>query len=112
MKRHTAHEIRLAEHIVQAICHTPDDDESSSAHLQQLVCWHPTRQPVAMDVVLSHEIAKVIDAMQQPVPRQPVAERYVGRAARRETFRKRFVAGGYTALKPTKPSQNGTRQTL
>ena len=91
-------QIRLAEHIVQAVVrHTPDDDESSSAHLQQLM-WamlaSHSGQPVAMDVVLSHEIAKVIDAMRNNRYRDSLSLNDMSEISRMpvETFRKRFVA--------------------
>lgn len=90
-------QIRLAEHIVQAIVRLQPDDEAPSAHLQQLM-WamlaSHSGQPVAMDVVLSHEIAKVIDAMRNNRYRDSLSLGEMSALSRMpvETFRKRFVA--------------------
>ncbi len=90
-------QLRLAEHIVQAVVRLQPDDDASSAHLQQLM-WamlaSHSGQPVAMDVVLSHEIAKVIDAMRNNRYRDSLSLGDMSALSRMpvETFRKRFVA--------------------
>ena len=61
-------QLKLARHIVQAAVRIGSVKEASSAQLQQLL-WgllaSHSGQAVAMDAVLSHEIAKVIDAMRK-----------------------------------------------
>lgn len=90
-------QIRLAENIVEAVVRLRPDDDAFSAHLQQLM-WamlaSHSGQPVAMDVVLSHEIAKVIDAMRNNRYRDSLSLGDMSVLSRMpvETFRKRFVA--------------------
>ena len=61
-------QLKLAKHIVQATVRVSAAQDASSAQLQQLL-WamlaSHSGQPVAMEAVLSHEIAKVKDAMRK-----------------------------------------------
>ena len=61
-------QLNLGRHIVQAIVRIAAAQDASSAQLQQLL-WamlaSHSGQPVAMDAVLSHEIARVVDAMRK-----------------------------------------------
>ena len=90
-------QLNLAKHIVQATVRLQDAMESSSAQLQQLL-WAMLAthngQPVAMDAVLSHEIAKVVDAMRKNQYRDNFSLADMAALSRMpvETFRKRFVS--------------------
>ncbi|MBR4500587.1 MAG: helix-turn-helix transcriptional regulator [Clostridia bacterium] len=90
-------QLNLAKHIVQATVRLLDVMESSSAQLQQLL-WAMLAthngQPVAMDAVLSHEIAKVVDAMRKNQYRDNFSLADMAALSRMpvETFRKRFVS--------------------
>ena len=90
-------QLKLARHIVQATVRLGAAQEASSAQLQQLL-WamlaSHAGQPVSMDAVLSHEIAKVIDAMRRNQFRQNFSLSDMAAISRMpvETFRKRFVA--------------------
>ncbi len=90
-------QINLAKHIVQATVRLKNVIESSSAQLQQLL-WAMLAthngQPVAMDAVLSHEIAKVVDAMRRNQYRDNLSLAEMAAISRMpvETFRKRFVS--------------------
>lgn len=90
-------QLKLARHIVQAVVRIAAVKDASSAQLQQLL-WailaSHSGQPVAMDVVLSHEIAKVIDAMRKNQYRDSFSLADMANLSRMpvETFRKRFVA--------------------
>ena len=90
-------QLTLAKHIVQATVRLQDVVESSSAQLQQLL-WAMLAthngQPVAMDAVLSHEIAKVVDAMRKNQYRDNFSLADMAALSRMpvETFRKRFVS--------------------
>ena len=91
-------QLNLAKHIVQATVRVAAAEDASSAQLQQLL-WamlaSHSGQPVAMDAVLSHEIAKVVDAMRNAGGNLPQAVR----------FRSRYAAPELPAL-----LQNGTGQ--
>ena len=89
-------QIHLARQIVQtAVRHNGSED--ASAQLQQLL-WamlaSHSGQPVAMDAVLSHEIAKVVDHMRQSQYRDSLSLSDMANLSRMpvETFRKRFVS--------------------
>lgn len=90
-------QLRLGEHIVQAMVRLAPDEECCSAHLQQLM-WAMlaahSGQPVAMDMAVSHEVAKVIDAMRNNRYRDSMSLGEMSALSRMpiETFRKRFVA--------------------
>lgn len=90
-------QLNLARHIVQAVVRVAMAEDASSAQLQQLL-WamlaSHSGQPVAMDAVLSHEIAKVVDAMRKNQYRDSFSLREMASLSRMpvETFRKRFVA--------------------
>ena len=90
-------QINLAKHIVQATVRVAAAEDASSAQLQQLL-WamlaSHSGQPVAMDAVLSHEIAKVVDAMRKNQYRDNFSLSDMAALSRMpvETFRKRFVA--------------------
>lgn len=90
-------QIKLAKHIVQAAVRVSSAQEASSAQLQQLL-WamlaSHSGQPVAMDAVLSHEIAKVIDAMRKNQYKDSFSLSDMASLSRMpvETFRKRFVS--------------------
>ncbi len=90
-------QINLVKHIVQATVRLRDIQEGSSAQLQQLlwaVLATHNGQPVAMDAVLSHEIAKVVDAMRRNQYRDNFSLAEMAAMSRMpvETFRKRFVS--------------------
>ena len=90
-------QLKLARHIVQAAVRIGSVKEASSAQLQQLL-WgllaSHSGQAVAMDAVLSHEIAKVIDAMRKNQYRDSFSLSDMANLSRMpvETFRKRFVS--------------------
>lgn len=90
-------QLKLAKHIVQATVRIAASQDASSAQLQQLL-WamlaSHSGQPVAMDAVLSHEIAKVIDAMRKNQYRDSFSLNDMANLSRMpvETFRKRFVS--------------------
>ncbi len=90
-------QMKLARHIVQAAVRIGSVKEASSAQLQQLL-WgllaSHSGQAVAMDAVLSHEIAKVIDAMRKNQYRDSFSLSDMASLSRMpvETFRKRFVS--------------------
>ena len=90
-------QIKLAQHIVQAAVRLSTTEEASSAQLQQLL-WgmlaSHNGQPVAMDAVMSHEIAKVVDAMRQNQYKDNFSLNDMASISRMpvETFRKRFVS--------------------
>ncbi len=90
-------QMNLARNIVQATVRLHDVQESSSAQLQQLL-WGMLAthcgQPVSKDAVLSHEIAKVIDAMRRNQYRDNFSLSDMAALSRMpvETFRKRFVS--------------------
>ena len=90
-------QLNLAKHIVQATVRVAAAEDASSAQLQQLL-WamlaSHSGQPVAMDAVLSHEIAKVVDAMRKNQYRDSFSLSDMAALSRMpvETFRKRFVA--------------------
>ncbi len=90
-------QLKLAKHIVQATVRIAAAQDSPSAQLQQLL-WamlaSHSGQPVAMDAVLSHEIAKVIDAMRKNQYRDSFSLADMAALSRMpvETFRKRFVS--------------------
>lgn len=90
-------QIKLSKHIVQAAVRIGSFREASSAQLQQLL-WSllasHSGQPVAMDAVLSHEIAKVIDAMRKNQYKDSFSLSDMATISRMpvETFRKRFVS--------------------
>lgn len=90
-------QINLAKHIVQATVRVAAAEDASSAQLQQLL-WamlaSHSGQPVAMDAVLSHEIAKVVDAMRKNQYRDSFSLTEMAALSRMpvETFRKRFVS--------------------
>lgn len=90
-------QLKLGKHIVQAIVRLSSAREASSAQLQQLL-WgllaSHSGQPVAMDAVLSHEIAKVIDAMRKNQYKDSFSLNDMANLSRMpvETFRKRFVS--------------------
>ena len=90
-------QINLASHIVQATVRVAAAEDASSAQLQQLL-WamlaSHSGQPVAMDAVLSHEIAKVVDAMRKNQYRDSFSLSDMAALSRMpvETFRKRFVS--------------------
>ncbi len=89
-------QLNLAHHIVQAVVRLSSAVDGSSAQLQQLL-WgmlaSHNGQPVAMDAVLSHEIAKVVDAMRQNQYKDNYSLSDMAAISRMpvETFRKRFV---------------------
>ena len=90
-------QINLASHIVQATVRIAASQDASSAQLQQLL-WamlaSHSGQPVAMDAVLSHEIAKVVDAMRKNQYKDSFSLAEMAALSRMpvETFRKRFVS--------------------
>ncbi|MHC1786148.1 MAG: helix-turn-helix transcriptional regulator [Christensenellales bacterium] len=90
-------QLKLAKHIVQATVRVAAAQDASSAQLQQLL-WamlaSHSGQPVAMDAVLSHEIAKVIDAMRKNQYKDSFSLGDMANLSRMpvETFRKRFVS--------------------
>ena len=90
-------QLNLARHIVQATVRIASAQDASSAQLQQLL-WamlaSHSGQPVAMDAVLSHEIAKVVDAMRKNQYRDSFSLAEMAALSRMpvETFRKRFVS--------------------
>ena len=90
-------QVNLAKHIVQATVRVAAAEDASSAQLQQLL-WamlaSHSGQPVAMDAVLSHEIAKVVDAMRKNQYRDNFSLSDMASLSRMpvETFRKRFVS--------------------
>ncbi len=90
-------QLNLAKHIVQATVRVASAEDASSAQLQQLL-WamlaSHSGQPVAMDAVLSHEIAKVVDAMRKNQYRDSFSLNDMAALSRMpvETFRKRFVS--------------------
>lgn len=90
-------QMKLSKHIVQATVRIGMAREASSAQLQQLL-WSllasHSGQPVAMDAVLSHEIAKVIDAMRKNQYKDSFSLNDMATISRMpvETFRKRFVS--------------------
>ncbi len=90
-------QLKLAKHIVQATVRVAAAQDASSAQLQQLL-WamlaSHSGQPVAMDAVLSHEIAKVIDAMRKNQYKDSFSLSDMASLSRMpvETFRKRFVS--------------------
>ena len=90
-------QLNLAKHIVQATVRVASAEDASSAQLQQLL-WamlaSHSGQPVAMDAVLSHEIAKVVDAMRKNQYRDSFSLSDMAALSRMpvETFRKRFVS--------------------
>ncbi len=90
-------QLNLAKYIVQATVRIAASEDASSAQLQQLL-WamlaSHSGQPVAMDAVLSHEIAKVVDAMRKNQYRDSFSLSDMAALSRMpvETFRKRFVA--------------------
>ena len=90
-------QLNLAKHIVQATVRIAVSEDASSAQLQQLL-WamlaSHSGQPVAMDAVLSHEIAKVVDAMRKNQYRDSFSLSDMAALSRMpvETFRKRFVS--------------------
>ncbi len=90
-------QLNLARHIVQATVRIAASQDASSAQLQQLL-WamlaSHSGQPVAMDAVLSHEIAKVVDAMRKNQYRDSFSLADMANLSRMpvETFRKRFVS--------------------
>ena len=89
-------QLNLAKHIVQAAVRISSAKDASSAQLQQLL-WamlaSHNGQPVAMDAVLSHEIAKVVDTMRQNQYKDSFSLNDMAAISRMpvETFRKRFV---------------------
>ncbi len=89
-------QLNLARHILQATVRIAASQDASSAQLQQLL-WamlaSHSGQPVAMDAVLSHEIAKVVDAMRKNQYRDSFSLSEMAALSRMpvETFRKRFV---------------------
>ena len=90
-------QVNLAKHIVQATVRIAAAEDASSAQLQQLL-WamlaSHSGQPVAMDAVLSHEIAKVVDAMRKNQYRDSFSLSDMAALSRMpvETYRKRFVS--------------------
>ena len=90
-------QLNLARHIVQATVRVSVAQDASSAQLQQLL-WamlaSHSGQPVAMDAVLSHEIARVVDAMRKNQYRDSFSLAEMASISRMpvETFRKRFVS--------------------
>ncbi len=90
-------QLNLARHIVQATVRVAAAQDASSAQLQQLL-WamlaSHSGQPVAMDAVLSHEIAKVVDAMRKNQYKDSFSLADMAALSRMpvETFRKRFVS--------------------
>lgn len=90
-------QLNIAKHIVQAAVRLSVAQEASSAQLQQLL-WamlaSHNGQPVAMDAVMSHEIAKVVDTMRKNQYKDSFSLADMANISRMpvETFRKRFVA--------------------
>lgn len=90
-------QLNITRHIVQATVRVQNAQDASSAQLQQLL-WallaSHSGQPVAMDAVLSHEIAKVIDTMRRTQYKESFSLAEMASISRMpvETFRKRFVA--------------------
>lgn len=90
-------QMKLARHIVQSTVRIAASSEGVSAQLQQLL-WgmlaSHSGQPIAMDVVLSHEIAKVVDAMRKNQYKDSFTLSDMANISRMpvETFRKRFVS--------------------
>ncbi len=86
----------LSRQIVQVIVRH-DGTADASFHLQQLM-WgllaSHSGQPVAMDAMLSHEIAKVVDALRADQYQSNYSLQDMANISRMpmETFRKRFVA--------------------
>lgn len=89
-------QIYLSRQIVQVIVRH-DNTQDASFQLQQLM-WgllaSHSGQPVAMDAMLSHEIAKVVDALRQDQYKTNFSLQDMANISRMpmETFRKRFVA--------------------
>jgi len=89
-------QIYLSRQIVQVIVRH-DSTSDASFHLQQLM-WgllaSHSGQPVAMDAMLSHEIAKVVDSLRADQYRSNYSLQDMANISRMpmETFRKRFVA--------------------
>ena len=90
-------QLNLARHILQATVRIAAAQDGSSAQLQQLL-WamlaSHSGQPVAMDAVLSHEIARVVDAMRKNQYKDSFSLAEMASISRMpvETFRKRFVS--------------------
>lgn len=90
-------QIKISRYIVQAIVRVSTAQDAPSAQLQQLL-WgllaSHSGQPVAMDAVVSHEIAKVIDAMRRNQYKDSFSLAQMASLSRIpvETFRKRFVS--------------------
>ena len=90
-------QLNLARHIVQATVRVSVAQDAPSAQLQQLL-WamlaSHSGQPVAMDAVLSHEIAKVVDALRKNQYKDSFSLAEMAALSRMpvETFRKRFVS--------------------
>ncbi len=90
-------QLKLAASVVQAAVRVAGSSEASSSQLQQLL-WamlaSHSGQPVAMGAVLSHQIAKVVDAMRRTQYRDNYSLKEMAGLSRMpaETFRKRFVA--------------------
>ena len=90
-------QLKLARNAVQAAVRAQDAKQTgASAQLQQLL-WamlaSHSGQPVAMNAVLSHEIAKVLDEMHKHKYKQSYSLNDMAEISRMpvETFRKRFV---------------------
>ncbi len=90
-------QLKLARNAVQAAVRAQAADQSgASAQLQQLL-WamlaSHSGQPVAMNAVLSHEIAKVLDEMHKHKYKESYSLSDMADISRMpvETFRKRFV---------------------
>lgn len=89
-------QIYLARQVVQVIVRH-DGTSDATYQLQQLM-WgllaSHSGQPVAMDAMLSHEIAKVVDALRADNYRSNFSLQDMANISRMpmETFRKRFVA--------------------
>ncbi|MBQ7454819.1 MAG: helix-turn-helix transcriptional regulator [Clostridia bacterium] len=90
-------QLTLCRHIVQVVVRLSVAQDASSAQMQQLL-WamlaSHSGQPVSMDAVLSHEIARVVDAMRKNQYRDSFSLAEMAAISRMpaETFRKRFVA--------------------
>jgi AraC-like DNA-binding protein len=89
-------QFRLAGHIVQAAVRLSAGAEAASAHLQHLL-WAMLAahngQPVAKDIVLSREIAKVLDTMRKNQYRDSLTLSDMAAISKMsvDTFRKRFT---------------------
>ncbi len=90
-------QLKLARGIVHAAVRFSQSAEASSSQLQQLL-WallaSHSGQPVAMDAVLSHQIARVVDAMRRKQYRENYSLADMAGLSRMptETFRKRFAS--------------------